>query len=582
LKYFIPEWNDRVDPKYDFIRDTHSPEHTRDPMGTDVYMWNIFGIDKVPVDGVLVSRITIEQDKRKYQLALREGIHKTLRLPSNFEVMGDCGAFGYVKDKVPRYDPIETLQHYSKLGFNYGVTVDHLVVPQFKEDKEYRMSITFENGVKAYKEWLQKYKDDFQLLVAIQGWDISDYLNYYKKYIDLGATDLAFGGLARSPTSYIIKLVDQLVIEIRNSQKIPTYLHFFGLARFALFSKFQELEDMGVKVGFDSASYLRKAWLSAPASQLNYLTMDGKGYTAIRVPFTSKKTRQKVKESLMPSTEDAGLKELEQKCLSALRIYEKGETDIESVLSILSQFNKAIGGGSELIKYYRRTLEDKPWKLCDCPICKNIGMDVILFRGNNRNRRRGFHNIYVFYNIVKSPKKWHAFISKNKEKQESELSSLKKGDKVLIITECTKEKLGYDTSIKASAKKMYQGRLFKTVREYSEAMGFDYVIISAKYGLIFPDDIIEGYEKVLQTKEDVKSIQSLVEEKLRPLLRNYDKIVVIAGERYRDVLRNLWDEQFVAVRSKGYGDLCSIVEKATPKSKLLIEYMMPCPEDASS
>jgi len=154
-----------------------------------------------------------------------------------------------------------------------------------------------------------------------------------------------------------------------------------------------------------------------------------------------------------------------------------------------------------------------------------------------------------------------------------ELSPLKKEDKVLVITECTKEKLGYDSSTKAPAKKMYQGRLFKTVKEYSEAMGFDYVIISAKYGLIFPDDIIEGYEKALQTKEDVENIQLLVEDRLKPILENYDKIVVIAGEKYRRVLQTLWDDRFVAVRSKGYGDLCSIVENAIPKTKPLIEYM---------
>ena len=46
---------------------------------------------------------------------------------------------------------------------------------------------------------------------------------------------------------------------------------------------------------------------------------------------------------------------------------------------------------------YRRTLQGQPWKDCNCPICKRIGIEVIIFRGNNRNRRRGFHNVKVFY-----------------------------------------------------------------------------------------------------------------------------------------------------------------------------------------
>jgi hypothetical protein len=44
-----------------------------------------------------------------------------------------------------------------------------------------------------------------------------------------------------------------------------------------------------------------------------------------------------------------------------------------------------------------RTLQDQPWKSCGCVICEAIGVEVIIFRGNDRNRRRGFHNTYVFY-----------------------------------------------------------------------------------------------------------------------------------------------------------------------------------------
>ncbi|MEM1577081.1 MAG: hypothetical protein QXT98_06190, partial [Archaeoglobaceae archaeon] len=237
------------------------------------------------------------------------------------------------------------------------------------------------------------------------------------------------------------------------------------------------------------------------------------------------------------------------------------------------QFYRAAGEKTELISYYRKTLEDKPWKRCGCPICSKIGIEVVIFRGNNRNRRRGFHNTYVFYQVLKDPQKWQIFINQTNKDTEFQLSSLKKGEKVLIITECSKEKLGYSSLIKAPAKKMYQGRLFKTVREYAETMGFDYVIISAKYGLIFPNEIIEGYEKVLQTSEDVERIRPIVEEKLKPILDKYEKILVIAGEKYRETLRNLWDERFITVKSKGYGDLCSIIKQAIPREKSLLEFV---------
>jgi len=571
MKYFIPEWDDRVDPNYDFVTDTHSKEHTENPMKNDFYTWNIFGVENAPIDGVLVSRITITGNKKKYEWILAEGIHKVLRLPPNFEIIGDCGAFGYVEQKKPPYDPLETLKYYRDLGFNYGVTVDHLVVPQFEKDKDFRMRLTYENGIKSYYEWLKNFRKDFQLVVAIQGRDVNDYLKMYDDYLKHGIRHLAFGGLVRSPTSFIMNLLDELIKKLKGSKNIPEYLHFFGLARFSLFPKFQELEELGIPVGFDSASYLRKAWLSSPSTQLNYLSLEGKGYAAIRIPFIGRRL-SKNEGILGEKTKTASLKSLEQECLTKLRMYGKGEINLESVLSSLSEFNKIAGGRPEIINFYKRTLKEKPWKKCDCPICKNVGIEVAIFRGNNRNRRRGFHNTYVFYKILKNPELWHKFIKKKENEKGTDLLNLKKGQKVLVITGCTKEKLGYDASAKAPAKRMYQGRLFKTVRKYCETMKFDYVIISAKYGLIHPDKTIGGYEKVLRRKEDIKRIQPLVEETLRLLLKNYDKVVVIAGKQYREVLQNLWDERFVAIKSRGYGDLCSIVSKAIPKEKTLLDF----------
>ncbi len=46
---------------------------------------------------------------------------------------------------------------------------------------------------------------------------------------------------------------------------------------------------------------------------------------------------------------------------------------------------------------YREILEERPWKKCPCDICKRIGIHVMLFRGAERNRRRGFHNVRVLY-----------------------------------------------------------------------------------------------------------------------------------------------------------------------------------------
>jgi hypothetical protein len=44
-----------------------------------------------------------------------------------------------------------------------------------------------------------------------------------------------------------------------------------------------------------------------------------------------------------------------------------------------------------------RTLEDRPWNDCGCAICRAAGVEVIIFRGSNRNKRRGFHNLGVYH-----------------------------------------------------------------------------------------------------------------------------------------------------------------------------------------
>ncbi len=54
-----------------------------------------------------------------------------------------------------------------------------------------------------------------------------------------------------------------------------------------------------------------------------------------------------------------------------------------------------------LLEGYRKTLRSRPWDRCDCPICEDLGIEVAVFRGNNRNRRRGFHNTYRFYQQFK-------------------------------------------------------------------------------------------------------------------------------------------------------------------------------------
>jgi len=560
MKYFIPEWDDKVDPSYNFLTDTHSSDHKLDPTSHDVYMWEIFGIDKVPCDGLLVSIATLEGNTKKFSAIKENGIHRFLRLPRSFPLMADCGAFSYIKKEIPPYKTQDVLRLYCDLGFQYGVSIDHLVVPQFLDQKEARLRTTYINGVEAFNLWKKEYRDDFQLIVAVQGETIPEYLDMFENFSLRGITHFGFGGLVRSPTNFIISLIDAIIDKVPKLRNPPEHIHFFGVARCQLLSKYKELETKGIEVSFDSASYLRKAWLSTASSESNYLTPDLSGYSAIRIPLSRTRTK---------SNKDQEYEEISKKCLHHLRQYENGNLSLEGVLKSLAELNTITHTPPHFLDYYRRTLVDKPWLKCSCPICQKHGIEVVIFRGNNRNRRRGFHNTYVFYNLLHDPNRWTVLCEDapvpTGVKAITSLEKLKRGKKILLIVGCTKKKLADTQGICAPAKDMYQGILFKKIREYAEAMGFPYLIISAKYGLVTPDQEICGYNKVLKTRKDVESIRPGVEKALEPYIDKFDTICLIAGDQYRSVVRNMMNKKWCYLKARGIGDMISIVSRAIPR-----------------
>jgi len=151
---------------------------------------------------------------------------------------------------------------------------------------------------------------------------------------------------------------------------------------------------MGVE-SFDSTSPLRQAFKD---DKDNYYT-DDRTYTAIRIPQVEGNPKlQKRIMSGKVSQEKA--RELEKACLEAMRRLDAGAGDIEKTLDTLQRYEDlcdAKGGHREV---YREVLTDQPWKKCSCDVCQSIGHHVILFRGAERNRRRGFHNTWVFYRRV--------------------------------------------------------------------------------------------------------------------------------------------------------------------------------------
>lgn len=111
------------------------------------------------------------------------------------------------------------------------------------------------------------------------------------------------------------------------------------------------------------------------------------------------------------------------------------------------------------------------------------------------------------------------------------------GLKSLGLISCTKKKQNYS----CIALEMYSASdLFR--KAYSYAMKeYDFVaILSAKYGLLFPDEKIESYNLTLndvsseEVKEWSEKVFNQIEKRLK--LSDFDKVFFHAGKKYRQYL----------------------------------------------
>ena len=410
MKFFLPDWEDRVDPNYDFVNDVFSENHNSNNYENDLYAHEIF---KNPsYQGILISlaifrsKIKLNSDKDVFKIRNHSSIKDFLRIhncSNKLEVIGDCGAFSYIheeKPPLPFYSVDNIAKLYHSLGFDYGVSVDHMVVDYYTtkdsegkrvkreltdKEKKKRLKLTRDNA-EEFKDLHEDNNYSFKPIGVAQGYSVRTYKNSTKKLLKLGYDYIALGGLVSRNDSFILDLLKKTKPVINSD----TQIHLFGLMRPNLHEDFTK---HGV-TSIDSASYLRKSWLR---SGQNYLGTNNKWYSAIRVPYSNnKKLIEQAKEIGITEEE---LQVLEKEALSALIEYNQGNLDIESTLKKVMDYDNLLFRNSHKdIKVevkYRKTLKDQPWKECQCEICKDIGIHVVIFRGSNRNKRRGFHNINV-------------------------------------------------------------------------------------------------------------------------------------------------------------------------------------------
>jgi hypothetical protein len=424
MKFLYSDTQDYVDPSYDFLRDCSRPGRER--YWDDAYPHEI--MDPVPYDGLLIAMSAVRQatgvstSKVRYstkeeQRMLRDGARKFLRFDGpkckDLMLMGDCGAFAYVDHPIPAYSPKEVVDFYTECGFTHGVSPDHVIFEcdltnpkggKVPKTTRSRFDITLTNA----EEFYRLCADDdfpFEPMGAVQGWSPASMADAAKKLESMGYKYLAIGGMVPLKP----EAIKTVLAFIRSMIRSETKLHLLG---FAKAETIQEFTKFGI-TSFDSTSPLIRAFKDNKANYFIESPMGGLDYyTAIRIPQAMENSRlmQGVKRGIF-SAED--LQALERKALDSIRSYDRGGTNLSATLSSIMDYHQFLLRGEisapevkerELEKTrarVQRTLEETPWKRCRCDICKTAGVEVIIFRASNRNKRRGFHNLGVYHKHLK-------------------------------------------------------------------------------------------------------------------------------------------------------------------------------------
>lgn len=419
MKFIFADSLDYVDPAFDFVADRSPAE--RQPYWDDAYPHEILGY--APYDGVLVSRGIVGDHRvkgkytasqaRRFELV---GVRKFLRLDkpqfAHLDIFGDCGAFTYVQEEHPPYTPAEMAGFYDECGFTHGCSVDHIIfdfdpaltgLDGGSQDARARFDITLENA-DGFRREAVSMNADFTPLGVVQGWSPGSMAEAARRLVTMGYDYLALGGMVPLKSPEIKICLDAIRAAIPTSTK----LHILGFAKADDIDSFHGYDI----ASFDTTSPLIRAFKDA--KQNYYLPGNGlalRYYTSIRVPqaIENPKLQRAVKKGIFRAEE---LLKLEAMTLDALRAFDRGEAEMEEVLRHVIIYSAALveekpyedcAGSVPLAKLaerYRRTLTDTPWKECSCAICRDASIEVIIFRGSNRNKRRGIHNLAIYQDHI--------------------------------------------------------------------------------------------------------------------------------------------------------------------------------------
>ncbi len=153
---------------------------------------------------------------------------------------------------------------------------------------------------------------------------------------------------------------------------------------------------------------------------------------------------------------------------------------------------------------------------------------------------------------------------------------------ILCVVACGKLKIWNvkkDAPSRVPAREAYIGPLTRLAIKYAEKFFPDsWVILSAKYGFVLPDEMVENYDKTFKnvkvTDDLVLKLRRQAEEKG---LLKHDIILVIGGRAYCDVCRRVfYDRKVLApLEGRGLGEMIKILSMCIRTGRNLL---LECPQ----
>jgi len=106
--------------------------------------------------------------------------------------------------------------------------------------------------------------------------------------------------------------------------------------------------------------------------------------------------------------------------------------------------------------------------------------------------------------------------------------------RTIVLVSCVSKKL----EVSAPAQDLYLSGWFLKASAYAKKFGDLWFILSAKYGLLAPDRVIEPYNMTLKTMpvHTRRLWATEVIQDLKSILSSSDEVIFLAGDAYRENL----------------------------------------------